>query len=498
MSGDALHHVASGESIRQRFTARTHNAFVDAARKTREANPAAPLPPEPKSENVAFVKNSSGGDLSRFAILGIDDVLYSPTTNLDEFKNNFAFDGNTPSSSHGDKFVILLAPLADGEIGEVGLAAGIVPCQIDVTDTDHAYAELTDGDATQLTSSTSGAATILWKESGTGTKWAIVRVGRATSPSDIASDVADAKIAMSTFHLDIERRLNPTAGASVGDTADCSLTPPRYVSLDFTAQYYETGAGPGTGEIIMECSGPKTYMSVTYANRYADSFAAQQGPGTLVAAEFDAFPDTGESYPFTSGTVELKVRTSTEADASNNGKLDSASSATSTGITLTTSDYSASAHGLGIDVANLGAVMPTMTMTALVTNIKYCYFRARLWIRLPDMPGIPIAETSTVTGIAAHMGNQFSASSSVRFEPVFRLAGSVCPGTTDYPCRWEVTGGGSISGYTVNGNYDRTATNHNSKPTWHYANPIPGHPVTGFYIWYSDEDELILSEVVGE
>ena len=61
---------------------------------------------------------------------------------------------------------------------------GVVPTQIDVTDEDHDYAVAKASDSTQLSSATGGTAQILWKESGTGTKWAVVRLGGAGGRKD--------------------------------------------------------------------------------------------------------------------------------------------------------------------------------------------------------------------------------------------------------------------------------------------------------------------------
>jgi hypothetical protein len=51
--------------------------------------------------------------------------------------------------------------------------------QIDVPDEDHEYrfAEIDDGVVDNLTVSLIGSASILWREEGTGLKWAIIRFG---------------------------------------------------------------------------------------------------------------------------------------------------------------------------------------------------------------------------------------------------------------------------------------------------------------------------------
>jgi hypothetical protein len=56
----------------------------------------------------------------------------------------------------------------------------VVQAKINVVSESDTFATAKDGDLTQLSSASSGEATILWKESGTGAgKWAIVRFGAA-------------------------------------------------------------------------------------------------------------------------------------------------------------------------------------------------------------------------------------------------------------------------------------------------------------------------------
>ena len=48
--------------------------------------------------DVVYVKNVSDTDIPRFGVLGIQDILFSPTDNLEGFKGNFAFCGAVPNS----------------------------------------------------------------------------------------------------------------------------------------------------------------------------------------------------------------------------------------------------------------------------------------------------------------------------------------------------------------------------------------------------------------
>jgi hypothetical protein len=71
-----------------------------------------------------------------------------------------------------------LDPIASGSIGKARID-GIVAAKIQVTAGLEWYdhADVTHNDATKLTLLPSGAAQVLWKEEGTGTKWALIRLG---------------------------------------------------------------------------------------------------------------------------------------------------------------------------------------------------------------------------------------------------------------------------------------------------------------------------------
>jgi hypothetical protein len=52
-----------------------------------------------------------------------------------------------------------------GEFGRA-LLVGVTPVKLEVDDADHAFADVTDGDAIKLTTADAGGAQILWKEAG--------------------------------------------------------------------------------------------------------------------------------------------------------------------------------------------------------------------------------------------------------------------------------------------------------------------------------------------
>ena len=101
--------------------------------------------------------------------------------------------GVTPAAGHAGKFVVLLEPLKANAIGS-GLAAGVCPVQVNVTDAGHTFADIASGQCGYLASGATGTATILWKESGTGTKWALVRVANASGGGSAGASVFPAKV----------------------------------------------------------------------------------------------------------------------------------------------------------------------------------------------------------------------------------------------------------------------------------------------------------------
>ncbi|MCK4625175.1 MAG: hypothetical protein KAV00_07690 [Phycisphaerae bacterium] len=174
---DHLKKVKSGDALV--IPAQTFNTFIDAARdfRARQHGRAQNAQQTFRSSGIVLVKNISGYDQDRFAVLGINSPVITPTDNEDEFKNRIALRGVVPAEDeHVGRFVILAEPLADGEIGRA-FAHGVCPVKVNVEDEAHAYADIEDAQAQYLKSGTSGAAQILWAESGTGEVWAVVRLG---------------------------------------------------------------------------------------------------------------------------------------------------------------------------------------------------------------------------------------------------------------------------------------------------------------------------------
>ncbi len=83
-----LHPVHSGDPLR--IKASTYNAILAATKAHQQSS----LGLGAKGKALAYpsavfpIKNISGSDISRFGILGIDDSLFDPSTDLASFKNS--------------------------------------------------------------------------------------------------------------------------------------------------------------------------------------------------------------------------------------------------------------------------------------------------------------------------------------------------------------------------------------------------------------------------
>lgn len=160
------------------------NAFTDAsvAHKRRRAQATVTGLPDSR-EGLILVRNDSGHDVPRFGVLGIADILINPSDNLASFQDRPSISGATPAADTTGIFVITAEPIASGKIGKA-FVFGVCPVLVNVVAAGDGFADIKNGDRTQLQSnSCSGAAQILWMESleDTGQMWCLVRLGNAPS-----------------------------------------------------------------------------------------------------------------------------------------------------------------------------------------------------------------------------------------------------------------------------------------------------------------------------
>ena len=172
--------LRTGDGLR--FTEHTINAMVEMAEQGQleQLGDADVDSPELFYDGTRIqVYNGSGYDLPRFNIGGLDIPIFSPSQNLLEFQNYPRFNFTGPMfPEHDGRFCVAVEPIGNEKVGWA-LVSGVVAVKVYVTSGMEWYdhADVTDGDKSQLTLLPSGAAHVLWRETGAGAKWALVRLG---------------------------------------------------------------------------------------------------------------------------------------------------------------------------------------------------------------------------------------------------------------------------------------------------------------------------------
>lgn len=183
--------VTSGEKFH--FSARAYNEMNRVIEDGRMKGFSMHTRTPAANNDFVMVKNTSGMHVGRFGVLGIAGILFDPQTSLPAFTSRVVFTGTVPQEAlHKDgRFLICAEPIRKNAIGRAW-ADGIVTCRIEVLNETHSYATIKPDDPTQLVSGDQGLCYILWKETGTGTKWAVVRFGSSGSSLQWAFCAADA------------------------------------------------------------------------------------------------------------------------------------------------------------------------------------------------------------------------------------------------------------------------------------------------------------------
>ncbi|GEM_PF-7069461 len=146
---------------------------------------------------MVILQNSSDQDVDFGHVLGIASTpgVVLPSGMTGDHENDRVINlerrviiGVKPTSDHVGRWAIVLEGQPRDDAGTpsailpvnsagIGLVSGIWPVLLNVIDEGHRYAEVNPdaADPTLLESASSGSAQVLWKEDGTGERWAVVR-----------------------------------------------------------------------------------------------------------------------------------------------------------------------------------------------------------------------------------------------------------------------------------------------------------------------------------
>ena len=223
---DTMKKVQSGDPLV--IPAATFNFFIDAADGFRRRQQHVGRTPQASILNrltgTAPLRNDTGADLPRFAVVGVDGPIIAPSDNEDEFTKRATLIGVEPTvEDHRGRFAVVTEPIADGVIGQA-CVSGVIPAKVNIVDENHTRADVKAG-STTLESGHHGAAELLWHAPGTGEQWALIKIGLGV-PLSVTFDV----------------RLVQTGGSpGKNGESECSFT---YHAYDVETNELLTTGGP--------------------------------------------------------------------------------------------------------------------------------------------------------------------------------------------------------------------------------------------------------------
>jgi hypothetical protein len=161
--------VRPGQRLNQNLPATAVNGLFGLLDGAGAKHPRPPAAGNAGSDPVGIMlKNNTGAPLaSSFSVVAVGNAVITRTDGQAAFERDHIFEGNTPTTTA--TVAIVQEPLSADAIGR-GVIAGVTVAKLNVVDAAHTHAGPTTS-TTELTTSTSGLARILWKEAGTGTRW---------------------------------------------------------------------------------------------------------------------------------------------------------------------------------------------------------------------------------------------------------------------------------------------------------------------------------------
>lgn len=234
----ALSKVNAGEPFKP--SAARENALVEAAnwvnaqRYGLGADMAAGRP----RDGTALVRNTTGGDLDRFAIVQLDGPTWSPYYAPDQFAEAVALDVIAPRFADwadvlDRRLAILEEPIAAGASG-LAIVVGITAATVTLTKPWHWRAEAAAGDCSQLYSADDGPVEILWTDRNAGGGPAYVRLPAAYDTTIWGRITAHTSIGPNQWRYDFRhvRRADTGTGYGTWQNHPSGLTGVAYNSIE--------------------------------------------------------------------------------------------------------------------------------------------------------------------------------------------------------------------------------------------------------------------------
>jgi hypothetical protein len=171
---DPFRKVKSGDPLV--IPAAAYNAMLDAAVANMRTH-GKPSPVHAEQSHHVQVLNETGYPLEQFEILGIEGPVFHPRNQPDAFQQTPVLRGVVPGERHKGKFVVVQEPVAPGSVARACIS-GLTVARVYVEGNDQPKAcDIETGVTYDFTGGSSGGASVLWIEGGTGERWALIRIG---------------------------------------------------------------------------------------------------------------------------------------------------------------------------------------------------------------------------------------------------------------------------------------------------------------------------------
>lgn len=177
-TGDDLKQVRPGDPLR--VPAGAYNLLMEMARAyaSGRGKPASQGsgPSSPHNSSTILVYNNTGTNVPQYGVLALDTPLNSGTSVIDLFLAGLVMNGITPSTSTTGKYAIMLEPTGSNTIGWAAVAGMSQVILNAGTNTSFTTAESGSSTANLVSAGDTGSAQVIWRQGGTGTQWATVRL----------------------------------------------------------------------------------------------------------------------------------------------------------------------------------------------------------------------------------------------------------------------------------------------------------------------------------
>lgn len=170
------------------ITATDYNSFVDAADYVKTIRPNRNTrPTSVKNYTTVTVINKTGAFADRWSAVGVEGIVCEPdgTANsprTTEYANNAVLKVRIPTDDDKGRWLVLAQSLNVDEVGQA-IAFGVAQTTISVTASGDTAVEIEDASAVPVSGKTGYP--IIWKESGTGSKNALVLVGGSVNSREL-------------------------------------------------------------------------------------------------------------------------------------------------------------------------------------------------------------------------------------------------------------------------------------------------------------------------